>query len=118
MQGELRRHLRDFGRPTLVVTHDPIEALLLADRIVVLEAGRVVQAGPTAGVTRRPATAYVARLVGMNLFWGGGQRRGRGGRRGPLPGPGAPEGRVLVAVRPSALTLPRHEPIDSSARNR
>jgi molybdate transport system ATP-binding protein len=118
VQGELREHLAGFGGPTLLVTHDPIEALLLAARIVVLERGRVVQQGTPAEITSRPATPYVARLVGMNLYAGraaGGVVALDGG--GTLYVPDAGDGRVLVALRPSALTVYAQEPHESSARN-
>jgi molybdate transport system ATP-binding protein len=118
VQGELREHLRNFAGPTLLVTHDPIEALLLAHRIVVLERGRVVQAGTAAEITARPHTPYVAKLVGMNLYAGstdGDAVRVDAG--GLLVAADAPRGRVLVAVRPSAITVHTEEPHGSSARN-
>lgn len=118
VQGELREHLGAFAGPTLFVTHDPIEALLLATRIVVIENGRVAQYGTPAEITSRPVTPYVARLVGMNLYSGrssAGVVRLDGG--GTLVVPDAEDGRVLVAVRPSALTVHTEEPRDSSARN-
>jgi molybdate transport system ATP-binding protein len=118
VQGELRAHLAEFTGPTLFVTHDPIEALLLASRIVVLEQGRVVQQGDPAQITSRPATPYVARLVGMNLYAG---RAANGivalDGGGVLVVPDADDGRVLVALRPSALTVYAEEPHASSARN-
>jgi molybdate transport system ATP-binding protein len=118
VQGELRTHLAAFGGPTLFVTHDPIEALLLATRIVVLEDGRVVQQGDAAEITSRPATPYVARLVGMNLYAG---RAAQGivslDGGGVLVVPDAQNGRVLVALRPSALTVYAEQPHASSARN-
>ena len=70
VRGELRRHLADFGGATLVVTHDPIDAAVLADRLVVIERGQVVQQGPPREVARHPRTDYVARLVGLNLLAG------------------------------------------------
>ena len=70
VQSELQRHLSGFAGPCLVVTHDPLEALVLADRLVVLEDGRIVQDGSPAQVARRPATEYVAKLVGLNLYTG------------------------------------------------
>jgi molybdate transport system ATP-binding protein len=70
IRGELRRHLSAFAGPSILVTHDPLEAMVLADRILVLESGRVVQEGAPADVARRPATEYVARLVGLNLYPG------------------------------------------------
>ncbi|WP_445444330.1 ABC transporter ATP-binding protein [Clavibacter sp. km3a] len=66
----LAEELRRFGGAAVLVTHDPVDALALADRIRVLEGGRVVQEGAPAEVAARPATAYVARLVGMNRIEG------------------------------------------------
>ena len=118
VQGELREHLRDFAGPTVLVTHDPIEALLLAQRIVVLEGGRVVQTGSPAEITARPLTPYVAKLVGMNLYVGYAAgddiALDDGGR---LVAAEAPDGRVLAALRPSAITVHTEEPHGSSARN-
>jgi len=118
VQGELREHLREFAGPTLLVTHDPIEALLLATRIVVLERGRVAQEGSPADITSRPLTPYVARLVGMNLYEGRSDGPAvvlDGG--GHLVAADAPAGRVLVAVRPSAITVHTEQPHGTSARN-
>ena len=118
VQGELREHLGVFGGPAILVTHDPIEALLLASRIVVLERGRVAQEGLPAEITSRPLTPYVARLVGMNLYEG----RAAGDvvdldSGGRLVAADAPSGRVLAALRPSAITLHTEAPHHSSARN-
>ena len=118
VQGELRRHLGAFAGPTLIVTHDPIEALLLAGRIVVLERGGVVQEGSPAEITSRPLTPYVAQLVGMNLYAG----RAAGGRvaleaGGTLYAADALDGPVLAALRPSAITVHHAEPTGTSARN-
>jgi molybdate transport system ATP-binding protein len=118
VQGELRDHLGAFAGPTILVTHDPIEALLLAQRIVVLERGRVVQAGAPHEITSRPLTPYVAKLVGMNLYLGA--ARGDvvtidGGAT--VVAADAPPGRVLAAVRPSAITVHTEAPHGSSARN-
>jgi molybdate transport system ATP-binding protein len=118
VQGELRQHLGAFAGPTLFVTHDPIEALLLAQRIVVLEDGRVAQAGTPTEITTRPLTRYVARLVGVNLYTGtahGTRIEVAGG--GTLHAADPATGHVLVALRPSSITLHRHAPHDSSARN-
>jgi molybdate transport system ATP-binding protein len=118
VQGELREHLGAFAGPTMLITHDPIEALLLATRIVVLENGQIAQQGTPAEITSRPVTSYVARLVGVNLYSGlaaKGVVALVGG--GELVVPDAEDGRVLVALRPSALTVHTSEPHDSSARN-
>jgi putative spermidine/putrescine transport system ATP-binding protein len=71
MQGELRRLQRSYGISTLLVTHDQEEALMLSDRIVVMNAGAVEQTGTGADVFERPQTRFVARFMGrMNLFDG------------------------------------------------
>jgi molybdate transport system ATP-binding protein len=114
---ELRRHLGDFGGATLLVTHDPTDAAVLADRLVVIEHGRVVQQGLPQEVARRPRTDYVARLVGLNLLAGRGQ-----GHRVVLPTGGSVElaesasGDVHVAFRPAAVSLFVDRP-DGSPRN-
>ena len=118
VQAELRRHLAEFTGPCLLVTHDPLEALVLADRLVVIEDGRVVQDGSPAQVSRQPATEYVARLVGLNLYAGraaDGEVVLDGG--GTLAIPGGEHGPVLVAVRPSSVTVSIGQPHGSSARN-
>jgi molybdate transport system ATP-binding protein len=68
----VRRVLRSVlvGRTTVLVTHDLLDALLLSDRVAVLEAGRVVDTGPTAEVFRHPRTTFTARLAGLNLVLG------------------------------------------------
>jgi ABC-type Fe3+/spermidine/putrescine transport system ATPase subunit/ABC-type molybdate transport system permease subunit len=69
VRDELRRELRrlqlDSGLSTVLVTHDPEEAALLADEILVISEGRLLQAGPRAEVYRRPASPEVARLLGI-----------------------------------------------------
>jgi len=66
----LRRHLADVGVPTVLVTHDVLDALVLADSLTVLDAGRVEQAGAPAEVAARPRSPHVAALVGLNLVRG------------------------------------------------
>jgi molybdate transport system ATP-binding protein len=102
----------------LIVTHDPIEALLLAGRIVVLERGAIVQQGSAAEIATRPVTPYVARLVGMNLY-AGMSRDGTVTLAGgtTITTADAFDGPVLVAIRPSAFTLHTERPAPSSARN-
>ncbi|TDE09081.1 ABC transporter ATP-binding protein [Jiangella asiatica] len=117
VRAELRRHLAGYGGCTVVVTHDPLEAMVLGDRVVVLERGTVVQEGQPAEVARRPRTDYVARLVGLNLLRGVAD-----GRVAELP-TGATValahdafGPVHVAFAPVAVTLSPRRP-EGSARN-
>jgi molybdate transport system ATP-binding protein len=119
VRAELRRHLASFGGARLLVTHDPVDAVVLADRLVVIEAGRVVQVGTTTEVTRHPRSRYVADLVGVNLLEGkavdGHTVRLSGGAElvlaDPLPGLD-----VAVALRPQAIALHRDRP-EGSPRN-
>src|SRR5262245_6345881 len=66
----LRDRLAEFAGVRLVVTHDPLEALALAEHLIVIEDGRVVQSGNPDQVTARPRSPWVADLVGVNLFRG------------------------------------------------
>jgi len=117
IRGELRRHLAEFEGSTVVVTHDPVDAAVLADRLVVIEHGRVVQTGSPIDVARRPRTDYVARLVGLNLLAGVAS-----GHLLTMPGGGTVElaqsatGQVHVAFRPAAVSLFPRRP-DGSPRN-
>ena len=99
--------------------HGPLEALVLADRLLVLEGGQIVQDGPPGQVARQPATEYVAKLVGLNLYAGHADgsavKLGAGGSF-TVPGHGQ-HGDVLVAVRPSAVVVGGEQPRATSARN-
>ncbi|MCB0972104.1 MAG: TOBE domain-containing protein, partial [Acidimicrobiales bacterium] len=114
---DLRRWTTAFAGPTVLVTHDPVDALVLADDLVVLAEGRVVEAGPTAQVATRPRTPHVAALLGTNLLEG----RARGTRitvdGATVVASDPVEGDVLVTIAPRALTVHRTEPA-GSARNR
>jgi molybdate transport system ATP-binding protein len=104
--------------PCLVVTHDPIDAALLGDRIVVIEDGRVVQSGTVHELRARPATPYVADLLGANLI--AGVRAGSivtldSGGTLTVAGRGG-DGPVHIGIAPHAITLHRQRP-DTSARN-
>ena len=114
---DLRRRLREFAGVNLLVTHDPLEAIALADRLIVMEGGRVVQAGTPAEVTERPRSAYVADLVGVNLLRGlaadGAVELAGGGRLGVV---GADAGEVFAVIPPRSVSLWRSRP-DGSPRN-
>ncbi|MCV2490083.1 ABC transporter ATP-binding protein [Geodermatophilus sp. YIM 151500] len=117
VRAELRRHLGEFAGSTVLVTHDPVDAMALADRVLVVEDGAVVQAGTPADVSRHPRTDYVARLVGLSLLPGVAS-----GRRVRLDGGGVvavaeeADGPVFAAVRPESVALFLSRP-DGSPRN-
>lgn len=114
---ELHRHLTAFGGPRLLVTHDPVEIAALADRIVVLEAGRVVQVGTVAEVTARPRSAWAGRLAGVNLLRGSAREPGLVEVGGTTVTTAEPvTGDVLVAIAPSSVALYRQRP-EGSPRN-
>ena len=117
LRGELRRHLATVDGVRVLVTHDPVDAASLADRVVVLEAGRVVQAGAMADLALQPATPYVAELVGTNRWVARGDGRGGAEVGGVhLDVPAAPAGAAVLVVDPRAVTLARDRPA-GSARN-
>ena len=93
---ELARHLASYDGVTLLVTHDAIDALTLADVVWVLDEGRLVQVGPPREVAAQPLTGHVARLVGLNVL----QEAGR-----------------FISFSPRAVTVSPAEPA-GSARHR
>ncbi|MFJ7631382.1 ABC transporter permease [Streptomyces sp. NPDC097595] len=115
----LRRHLDGFGGVCLLVTHDPVEAVALADRVLVLEDGRTLQDAPPAEVTRHPRSPWVARMLGRNAWPGtataDGLEPSGGGRlvaADPLPA-GSP---ALAVIAPEAVSVHREKP-GGSPRN-
>jgi molybdate transport system ATP-binding protein len=101
----LRHHLSGFDGATVLVTHDPLDAMVLADRIVVIEAGTIVQSGTPSEITQRPRTDYVARLVGLNLYRGVARSGTVDLRPGTLHVDEAVDGDVFVAFPPAAVAL-------------
>jgi molybdate transport system ATP-binding protein len=67
---ELRKHVSALTGPCIIVTHDPLDAAAIADRLIIVEGGRVVQQGTLEDETTRPRTEYVAELMGRNLLRG------------------------------------------------
>lgn len=117
VRAELRHHLAEVPGVRLLVTHDPLEAMLLADELVIVEAGRVTQRGTPSEVSARPRSRYVAELVGVNLFRGvAADDRVRVDGGGGLVVAGAPAGPVLVALRPQAVALHVRHP-EGTPRN-
>ncbi|MFC9759351.1 ABC transporter ATP-binding protein [Streptomyces sp. NPDC056921] len=115
---QLRRHLAEFEAVAVLVTHDPLDAMVLADRLVVVEHGEVVQEGSPADIARHPRTDYIAQLVGLNLYRGHADGHTVRLDTGPaITTAEALSGPVFVAFPPSAITLYRSRPSGSSARN-
>lgn len=107
LRSELRTLHRQSGLTFLMVTHDFVDALTLADRAAVIRAGRLEQVGPVGEVFRQPATTFVAAFVGMrNIFplGPGGECRLDGETAFTVPG--AP-GRGNVALRPEDVFVSR-----------
>ena len=115
---ELRRHLSTFTGVRIVVTHDPVDAAVLADSIVVLDRGAVAQTGPPDDITAHPRTPWVADLVGTNLFRGtliaGVLHVDGGGRLAPATP--IDDGPAMAVVHPRVVALHRHRP-DGTPRN-
>ncbi|TMV91852.1 sn-glycerol-3-phosphate ABC transporter ATP-binding protein UgpC [Thioclava sp. BHET1] len=115
MRGEIRKLQRRLGTTALYVTHDQLEAMTLADRLVVLNGGRVEQVGTPLEVYHRPATTFVAAFIGspaMNLLDAhvvGGRVMLEGHDMGPAQ---APDGPVTLGIRAEELqSAPRGLPV-------
>jgi molybdate transport system ATP-binding protein len=117
---DLRRLLRDqLSRYTgirLLVTHDPLEAMALADRVVVLEQGRVAQAGTIADVTARPRSRWVATMLGLNLLRGVATDAGLEIAGATIAALSDVRGSAFAVVHPRAIALHRSRP-EGSPRN-
>jgi molybdate transport system ATP-binding protein len=117
LRRDLRNQLTDAQGVRIVVTHDPLDAMAMADRLVVLENGRITQEGSLQEVTARPRSPWVAQLVGLNLY-----RGSVAGMLMTLPWGhqiqvAAPvHGSAFALVHPRAVSLHRHKP-EGSPRN-
>jgi iron(III) transport system ATP-binding protein len=115
LDARLREQIRDdtlhvlkrSRTATLMVTHDPEEAMFMADRIYLMQAGRVVQSGSPDALYHRPVTPFVARFFSTTNEFSGTVQSGHVATPfGPLPAPGLAEGsRVQVLIRPESLRL-------------
>ncbi|MFD9517640.1 ABC transporter permease [Streptomyces sp. NPDC059979] len=115
----LRTHLAGFGGVCLIVTHDPVEAVSLADRVLVLADGRALQDAPPSEVTRHPRSPWVARMLGRNAWPGiasaDGLALAEGGRL--VVAEALPEGaQALAIIAPEAVSVHRDRP-GGSPRN-
>jgi putative spermidine/putrescine transport system ATP-binding protein len=108
LRDEIRRIQLEVGITTLFVTHDQEEALAIADRVGVMQAGKLEQLGPPMMVYSRPATPFVADFVGLTNRMAGDVRSGAVQIRGasiPLVQPDVPDGPAIALVRPEAVTI-------------
>ena len=120
-QFELMDLQRKLGLTFIIVTHDQSEAMTVADRIGVMDAGRLIQVAPPAEIYERPRSRWVADFIGeINLFQGrlGGDGLGVDGAAvGPLRAAAKPEAEpgaiVWVAVRPEKIRLSLSPPAQS-----
>ena len=131
MRAEIRRVCKEFNLTTVYVTHDQKEALSVADRMAILEQGRVLQVGAPADIYRRPRTTTVANFIGETDLIPGtfvraadgksfvrtefGEFVGVSGDTGVSPKAGDA---VTLSIRPECWTLARSQPAQNAVRGR
>jgi molybdate transport system ATP-binding protein len=118
---ELRRNLHaqlaTFPGARVLVTHELLDAIGLADRLVVLDRGHIAQEGPVAAVSAQPRSRYVADLVGLNLLRGTGHDHTiELDTGGSVTTADRVSGEVCVAIQPRSVSLYRSRP-EGSPRN-
>ncbi|MEO5841764.1 MAG: ATP-binding cassette domain-containing protein [Acidimicrobiales bacterium] len=114
---DLRDHLARFEGVRILITHDPLDAYALADRVVIVEGGTVTQAGTLASIAAHPRSRYVAQLVGTNLLAGTVAGTTFTTAQGAtLVVDAEADGAAYAAIAPSAIALYRTPP-DGSPRN-
>lgn len=112
----LRTHLDTFGGVCLIVTHDPVEAVSLADRVLVLDQGLALQDEAPAEVTRHPRSPWVARMLGRNAWPGTAGPEGLalpGGGTLVIADPLPPGTEALAIIAPEAVSVHRDRPTGS-----
>ncbi len=119
--------MRHAAPAIVLITHDPAEAFALADRVVVIEGGRIVQAGTPAEIFESPATEFVASFTGAEFMLNGVVSRAEEGTMTvrlesgaslEVAGSAEPGARVRVGYRPEDVVVGRPESPSTSARNR
>ena len=117
-RSDLATRLAAYGGVTVLVTHDPLDALTLADHLVFVEDGHVTQTGTPSEVLSEPRSAYVGTVVGLNLYAAQGDSHGHvhpaGG--GLIVTTSPTEGPVWATISPNAVSLHRQTP-EGSPRN-
>ena len=114
---DLRDHLDGFDGVRILVTHDPVDAYALADRVAIFDHGSIAQTGTISEITAHPRSRYVADLIGTNLITGtlgaDGLTTGNGVQIAVVADFAGP---AFAVIRPQSITLSRHL-ADTSARN-
>jgi molybdate transport system ATP-binding protein len=114
---DLRRHLDAFDGVRILVTHDPVDAYVLADRVAIFDHGTIAQTGTLPDITAHPRSRYVAELIGTNLITGTITSDGLTTADGVhLTVVAEFTGPAFAVVRPQSITVSRHV-ADTSARN-
>jgi molybdate transport system ATP-binding protein len=114
---DLRQHLDAFDGIRILVTHDPVDAYALADRVAIFDHGTIVQTGTLADITAHPRSRYVAELIGTNLITGTITADSLTTPDGVHVAVIAEfTGPAFAVVRPQSITVSRHV-ADTSARN-
>lgn len=110
---DLEKVLRESGTTAILTTHDQVDALRLADRMVVMEQGKIVQSGTPSSVINQPANEFVATFVGMeNIFTGTVEDANNGllsvpvaGHTMEIVGAGAPNESLVICIRPEHVVI-------------
>ncbi|MGL3804495.1 sulfate/molybdate ABC transporter ATP-binding protein [Paeniglutamicibacter sp. R2-26] len=108
---QMRRLLKHVleHRNAIIITHDILDALMLADRVVILEGGRMIEAGPTREVLNRPRSRFAAGLAGLNVLSGTASSEGISTSYGEVSGTGeeplVPGETATAAFPPSAVSV-------------
>jgi tungstate transport system ATP-binding protein len=126
LSDDLEQVLRESGTTAILTTHDQMDALRLADRMVVMQQGEIVQSGTPSSVHNQPANEFVATFVGMeNIFSGTVKEADNGlfsvsvaGQTMEIMGAGAPQESVVICIRPEHVVISLTNPeAATSTRN-
>jgi ABC-type Fe3+/spermidine/putrescine transport system ATPase subunit len=114
----IRSIQRELAVTACYVTHDQEEALGVADRVVVMREGRILQRGTPEEIYTRPKTAFVAGFVGLSSLLDGTVADGRAKTAlGEFPANGASEGPVRLAVRPESVKIEAGAPLAATVES-
>ena len=125
LSDDLEKVLRESGTTAILTTHDQMDALRLADRMVVMEQGKIIQSGTPSSVHNQPANEFVATFVGMeNIFTGKVKEAENGlfsvavsGKSMEIMGDAAPRESVVICIRPEHVVISLKNPETTSTRN-